>query len=293
LTAAVAATAVLELGSATRRGRLAVAAAAVAWSLAGVLQRELSVGLATQLAGRAFFAVLALFVYTGVYERGNPWRAFRTMGRPGLAVAALMAISSASFITALNHATVANVIFVQALAPILAALLGVAILKESVHRTTWIAMGIAIGGVALMVGGPGRPSLLGEALSLAMVLAFSLMLVVTRHQREVSMAPATCLSQLAVFVFAVPFAHPGEAGAKDVVLLVALGVAQIGLGLILLTVGARLIPAAEVALITLLEVVLAPLWVWIVVSERPSAATLVGGAIVLAAVLLQGKAAPA
>jgi drug/metabolite transporter (DMT)-like permease len=288
----VAATAVLEVGSATR-GRVAVAAAAVAWSLAGVLQRELSVGLGTQLAGRAFFAVLALLVYTGLYEGGNPWRAFRTMGRPGLAVAALMATSSAAFITALNHATVANVIFVQALAPILAALLGVAILKESVPRATWIAMGIAIAGVALMVGGPGRPSLLGEALALLMVIAFSLMLVVTRHQRQVSMAPATCLSQFAVFVLAAPFAHPGEAGGKDVVLLIALGVAQIGLGLILLTVGARLIPAAEVALITLLEVVLAPLWVWIVVSERPSSATLIGGAIVLAAVLLQGRAAPA
>lgn len=288
----MAASAVVDAGSLTRRGRLAVAAGAVAWSLAGVLQRELSVGLTTQLAGRAMFAVVPLLGYSALHEGGNPWRAFRTMGRPGLAVAALMAISSGSFITALNHATVANVIFMQALAPLLAALLGVAILKEWVPRATWMAMGVAIVGVALMVGGPGRPSLLGEALSLLMVVAFSLMLVVTRRQREVSMAPATCLSQLIVFVVTVPFARPGEIGAEDLGLLAALGFAQIGLGLILLTVGARLIPAAEVAVISLLEVVLAPLWVWIVVSESPSTATLVGGVIVLGAVILQGRAAP-
>src|SRR4051812_21357154 len=292
LTAEVAATAVLQTGSATQRGRVAVAVAAVAWSLAGVLQRELSVSLATQLAGRAFFAALLLLGYAALHERGNPWPAFRTMGRAGLIVAALMAISSGAFITALNHASVANVIFMQALAPILAALLGVVVLKEAVPRITWIAMAVAIGGVALMVGGPGRPSLLGEALSFLMVVAFSLMLIVTRRERDVSMAPATCLSQLVVLVLAVPFARPGEIGGKDFVLLIALGFAQIGLGLILLTVGARLIPAAEVALISLLEVVLAPLWVWIVVSESPSTATLIGGAIVLVAVGLQGKAAP-
>jgi drug/metabolite transporter (DMT)-like permease len=114
--------------------------------------------------------------------------------------------------------------------------------------------------------------------------------VITRHQRQVSMAPATCLSQVVVFVLAVPFASPGSASGRDLALLAALGVGQIGLGLVLLTIGGRLIPAAEVALITLLEVVLGPLWVWIFLSEQPGATTLVGGAIVLGAVALQATA---
>ncbi|MFL5755102.1 MAG: hypothetical protein ACJ77N_02280, partial [Chloroflexota bacterium] len=149
--------------------------AAVAWSTAGILQRELSVGLATQLAGRALFAVLAILAYVTVAERGALVRAFRATGRGGLAIAALMAISSGSFITALNHSSVANVLFMQAIAPILAA---------------------------------------------------------------------------------APFANPGSVGLRDLGLLVALGVGQIGLGLVLLAIGARLIPAAEVALISLLEIVL-------------------------------------
>ena len=213
-------------------------------------------------------------------------RAFRAVGRAGLAIAALMAIASASFIIALNHAPVASILFMQALAPLLAALLGM-LLGEPVSRRTWLAMAIALGGVALMVGGPGRPGALGFGLSLLMTTAFAGTLVITRHRREVSMAPATCVSQLVVFVAAAPFSDPGSVDAHDLGLLAALGVGQIGLGLVFLTIGGRLIPAAEVALITLLEVVLGPLWVWIFLSEQPAASTLAGGAIVLGAVALQ------
>jgi drug/metabolite transporter (DMT)-like permease len=282
------ATATVDLAALHRRGRVYVALAAVAWSTAGILQRELSVDTATQLAGRAFFAVLGLFAYVAVSEQGAVARAFRAIGGAGLAVAGLMAVSSGAFIVALNHTTVANVLFFQALAPILAAALGTA-LGEPVARRTWIAMAVALGGVALMVGGPGRPDLVGGSLSVLMSAAFAGVLVITRHRRDVSMAPATCLSQLIVLVAAAPFAHPGEIDRRDAALLALLGVGQIGLGLVFLTIGARLIPAAEVALITLLEIVLGPLWVWAFLSEQPGAATILGGAIVLGAVVLQAR----
>jgi drug/metabolite transporter (DMT)-like permease len=103
------------------------------------------------------------------------------------------------------------------------------------------------------------------------------------------MAPATCLSQLLVLVCAAPFASPSTIGGRDVLLLATLGIAQIGLGFVLLTIGARLIAAGEVALITLLEIVLGPLWVWLALSEQPSTATLVGGAVVLGAVLVESS----
>jgi drug/metabolite transporter (DMT)-like permease len=101
------------------------------------------------------------------------------------------------------------------------------------------------------------------------------------------MAPAICLSQALVLIAAAPFAHPGTIGAHDLGLMITLGFGQMGLGLAFFTIGARLIPAAEVALITLLEVVLGPLWVWLVLSERPSTTTLVGGLVVMVAVVLQ------
>jgi drug/metabolite transporter (DMT)-like permease len=271
-----------------RRGRSFVALAAVAWSTAGLFQRELSVGVATQLAGRALFAALGLLAYVAIAERGRVLQAFRATGRGGIAIVVLLAISSASFLVALNHAPVANVLFMQALAPIIAAALGT-LLGEPVSRRTWLAMGVALAGVAVMIGGPGSASWLGQGLSLLMAVSFAATLVITRHRRDVSMAPATCLSQIVVFAAAAPFAHVAQIGTKDVTLLATLGTCQIGLGFVLLTIGGRLIPAGEVALITLLEIVLGPLWVWAFLSEQPAAATLAGGAIVLAAVLLQAK----
>jgi drug/metabolite transporter (DMT)-like permease len=268
-----------------------VALAAIAWSTAGLFQRELTVDLATQLAGRALFAMLGIGVFVAFTERGRVIASFRASGRAGLAVAALMAASSGAFIAALNYTSVANVLFLQGLAPVLAAVFGLAV-GERVARRTWFAMAVAIAGVALMVGGPSRPSATGFALSLFMSISFAGVIVITRHQRHVSMAPATWLSQALVFVCAAPFASVSGISGKDVALLAGLGVTQIGLGLIFLTIGARLIPAAEVALITLLEIVLGPLWVWIALGEQPGTATLVGGAVVLAAVVIQATGAP-
>jgi drug/metabolite transporter (DMT)-like permease len=285
------ATLALDLSRQHRKGRIYVALAAVAWSTAGLLQRKLTVDLATQLAGRALFAVLGLLVFVAFAERGHVVHAFRAIGRAGLAVTVLMAISSGTFIAALNYTSVANVLFLQALAPVLAAVFGTFI-GEPVARRTWIAIGVAVAGVGLMVGGPSHPSAAGLTLSLLMAASFAGTIVITRHQRQVSMAPATCLSQVLVFVVAAPFADPGSVSPRDLALLIGLGVGQIGLGLIFLTIGARLIPAAEVALITLLEIVLGPLWVWLALSEQPSATTLAGGAVVVGAVVIQAVGEP-
>jgi drug/metabolite transporter (DMT)-like permease len=270
-----------------RRGQLFVALAALAWSSAGVLQRELSVGTTTQLAGRALFACLALAGFVAVSHRGRTIAAFRSMGVAGFAVAICTAIASGSFIVALNHATVANVLFLQAAAPIAAALLAWIALGESVTGRALVAMGVALLGVALMVGGPGSGGVLGVGVSLVMTLAFAATIVITRHRREVSMAPAICLSQALVVVAVAPLAHPSTVTAHDLAFLVLLGAGQVGLGLAFLTVGARLIPAAEVALITLLEIVLGPLWVWIVLGERPALIAIIGGVVVMFAVVLQ------
>jgi drug/metabolite transporter (DMT)-like permease len=266
-----------------------VAAAALAWSTAGVLQRELSVGTTTQVAGRALFAALALLAFVLSAPQGGGLRAFASVGRAELGVAVSTAIASATFIVALNHTTVANVLFMQAASPIAAALIAWVALREAISVRTAVAMAVALAGVSVMVGGPGGAHGLGLVLSIVMTLAFATSVVITRHRRDISMAPAVCLSQVLVLVAVGPFAHPGSLGLDDLALMVMLGAAQVGLGLVFLTIGARLIPAAEVALITLLEVVLGPLWVWLALSERPSNATLIGGAVVVAAVVLQAS----
>ncbi len=274
-------------GRLRRRGQLATAAAAVAWSTAGVLQRELTMSTATQVAGRALFAMIALFVYVAVVERGAVMSSFRSIGRAGLAVAVCMAAASGLFIVALNHATVAHVLFMQAAAPVLAALLASVVLSEPVSTRTWVAMLVAACGVLVMVGRPSGWSLLGDGVSVVMTVSFAIAIVITRRHRDVSMAPATCLAQLLLVLVFASFADTAEVGGRELGLLVLLGGVQMGIGLALFTIGARLIPAAEVALITLLEVVLGPLWVWLFLSEQAGTATLIGGAVVIVAVAVQ------
>jgi drug/metabolite transporter (DMT)-like permease len=275
-----------------RRGQIYVALAAVAWSTAGVLQRQLTLDTSTQVFGRAVFAGAALLAYVALVDRGRVLQAFRSVGLAGVAVALCVAVSSGSFIAALNHASVARVLFILAVSPMLAALLARVTLGEPITRRTLLTMALALVGVTVMLGAPGEGSLAGDGLAFLAALSFAVMVVITRWRHDVSMAPATCLSQVFLVVAFLPFASPGEIGGGDVFWLAALGIGQIGLGFALLTVGARLIPAAQVGLITLLEVVLGPLWVWLALDERPSTLTLVGGAIVIIAIVIQTRGAP-
>lgn len=271
----------------TSRGRLAIVGAALAWSTAGVGQRELGVSPVTQVAGRALFAMVALSALVLATERRSTLRAFRSIGRVGILSAVLLAISSGAFFLALNYTTVANVLFTQAASPFFAALLGWWLLGERIDGRTWLAMGLAGGGVAVMAADSLSTGLRAFALPLVMTVAFAGVIVITRHRRDVSMMPATCASQVLVVLVFLPFASFGEATGSDWAILAALGFGQMGLGLALLTVGARLIPPAEVAIISILEVVVGPLLVWAVYSERPGPGTLLGGVIVTAAVVVQ------
>jgi drug/metabolite transporter (DMT)-like permease len=270
-----------------REGQLAILAAAVAWSTAGLAQRGLDASPATQVAGRAAFAGVTLFLFVLVIERGRTVQAFRRMGRSGLAMAVFLAISSGAFLLALNYTSVANVLFMQAAAPMMAALLGWALLSEPVDGRTWVALVLAGAGVALMAAGSLDAGATAVVLPLVVTGAFAAVIVIARHRSEVSMMPATFASQVLVVVACLPFLDLGSTSRSDWPILAALGIGQMGLGLAFLTIGARLIPPAQVAIISLLEVVLGPLWVWLAYDERPAAATLVGGAVVVAAVVVQ------
>lgn len=273
-----------------RRGQLAIAGAAVGWSLAGVLQRGLSISTATQIGGRAFFALLTLTVIAVIEARRlgqGLGTFFRSIGRTGVVLAMCMAGANASFVFALNHASVASVLFIQAMAPFVAVILSRIVLGEVASRRTWIATVVAVAGVGVMVGDPSSISGVGLAASIVMTILFAITIVLARRSKHVSMTPAVVLTQLMVAGAALLFAHPSTVTGGALWRLLLLGVFQMGLSQLLFVVGARLIPASQTALLTLLEVVLGPIWVWLAYRENPGAATLVGGAVVLAAVIYQ------
>jgi drug/metabolite transporter (DMT)-like permease len=169
----------------------------------------------------------------------------------------------------------------------MAALLGWLFLRERIDRRTWSSLLLAGAGVVLMAAGSFEAGAAAIFLPLVMTASFAAVIVIARHRRDVSMMPATCASQVLVVAACLPFADLASVGDDDWLVLAALGVGQMGVGLALLTVGARLIPPAQVAVISLLEIVLGPLWVWLAYQERPAAATVAGGVVVVAAVVVQ------
>ena len=250
-----------------RRGQLCGLLAAAAWSLAGLLQRALPVGVATLTAGRALFAALTLLLFLAITRRESPFAALARLGRPGVEVASCIAVASSLFMVSLHYTTVAQVLLLQAVSPVIAAVFAWMFLGERVRGRTWLAMIVALAGVAVMVGGATHRSVRGDALALVSATAFALSVVLIRKHREVSMVPATALSQVIVFAVLAPFASFNEIDGKGVTLIAIFGIVQMAGGLALFTVAARLIPVAELTLLVLLEVVLGPLWVWIAVRR--------------------------
>ena len=271
-------------GPAARRGALLVAAAAICWSSGGLIVRLVSTSPWTTSLWRSLFASLFLaLVVRLAWGRGifAQWRRV-----PVVAVAACMALASTCFILSLAHTSVANTLILMSTGPYVAGLLGWLLLGERVPRRTWLTMGVALAGAVVMVSSSyAGGALLGDLLAIVMACSFAIATVLIRRHPEIPMVPAAVLATALTGLVALPLAEPLTTPPRDIALLAFFGIGQFGAGFLLFLTGARLIPAAESALIGMLETVLGPLWVWLVLSERPGAASLTGGALILAALL--------
>lgn len=275
-------------GDETRRGRLLVAAAAVCWSLGGLIARLVETDPWTTVFWRGLFCAAFLVGVTALRDGRRTADVFLGMGGSGLAMAVCFATASTCFIMALDRTSVANVLIIQSLSPFMAGLLGWAWMGERVADRTWVAMSVALLGSAIMVSryfyaAPATDSLGGDLLAFTVALAFAAATVLLRRRRHVQMLPAAALAAALTSLVASLPARPGSADAGDLLLLALFGSGQLGLGMILFTAGARRIPVAEAALIAVLESVLGPVWVWLALGEDPGLPSLVGGAIVVAA----------
>ncbi len=274
----------------TRNGIFLVAGSALAWSIGGAISRFLSVEDSwTVVFWRSTFA--ALFLLFFLLWRDGPngtLKLFKNMGWPGWAVAICFAIASSSFVLALAHTTVANILLMQAGVPLIAALLSWFFFREKTSNGIWLAIGMVIIGVAIMVSESfsGKISPIGDSLSLLIAVVFSIATVITRRHSNVRMSPAVCLATTIAAIVAGTMASGLTVSLPDLGLLVVFGAVNLGLGLALFVTGARLIPAALAALIGTIEPVLGPIWVWLIHQEIPSSRTLLGGAVILAALLI-------
>jgi drug/metabolite transporter (DMT)-like permease len=273
-------------GRTRRVGFWLVAAAALCWSTGGVIARLVSTGPWTTVFWRSVFCAAFLFTAVAIARRGRLAVVVRETGWPGVLMAACFATASTCFIMALARTSVANTLVIQSLSPFIAGLGGWLFLGERVRSRAWVAMGVALLGTVVMLwGSSGAGSRVGDLLALGTATAFAAATVVVRWHHTVPMPAAAALAAVFAAVLASGWADPSSATAGDLTLLALFGIGQLGAGLLLFTAGARLIPVAEASLIGVLECVLGPLWVWLAVGERPGAFSLVGGAVILSALI--------
>ncbi len=272
------------------RGALLVFGSALTWSFGGAIARYLSVTDSWAIiCWRSSFAALFLLGFMLLREgpRGTH-QMFASMGWAGVCVGACFATASTAFIVALAHTTVANIMLMQAGAPLFAALIAYLLFREAVSSGTWLAIGLVIAGVAVMVSESvtGQVSPIGDGLALLIALAFAGATVITRRYAHVRMLPAACLSTLMAASLAAFMAGSFQVSAADAALLFVFGALNLGLGMIFFVSGARLLPAAAAALIGTSEPVLGPVWVWLAHGEMPGTRTLIGGSVVVVALFL-------
>jgi drug/metabolite transporter (DMT)-like permease len=263
--------------------------APVLWSMAGVLARQMQAAGAFEMAFlRSSFAAAFVFVALLWLQGRRPWDTLRAAGLPGLVSGAMWAVMFTLFIVALTLTTTANVLVMSSLGPLFTALLASFFLKEPIPARSWLAIVAASIGMAAMFGAgfeAGEPRhLAGMALALAIPIAGAVNLVVLRRSAaHLDLMPAVMLGALISAAVTLPFALPLQATPRDLLVLASLGIFQLGVPCMLLVFISRTLTAPEIALLALLEVVLGPLWAWLGASEVPAGTTLVGGAIVIAA----------
>lgn len=256
-------------------------------SLSGIMIRNIEDADGWQiLFYRSLATFLTIFVFLVFQYRGSIARRFADIGRPGLLAALVLSVGSIFYIMALLNTTVANVVFIIGASPLLAALAGWLFLRERVTRASLAAMFAAILGIGLMFAdGLVSGGMLGNVFALCLAIMYVFYLLILRGNRHVDMMPATCLSGLFTALIVLAFVVDFTVSRHDLVIILALGSIQFGFGFMCLTWSTRFIPAAEVALFSLSEAVLNPIWVWLGVGETPSLYTLAGSAVVLAAVM--------
>ena len=276
------------------RSAALVVLAGVLWSMGGFLVKLVEEADSVQIVLYRSLFVIPVAAGFILLRGGDLVRGTLALGWNGLFGAVCLATAFVTFVTALTFTTVANASFVLATTPFAAAMLGRLVLGEPIRPVTWLTMALAGAGVAV-IASPGLDpgGLAGTLLALASCVSFALFSVTLRRGRLLDGTPsllmAAILAAAACAVILLLRDGPGGLAISrhDLLACSVMGIVQIGCGLVAFTAGSRHVPAADLALLAQTEVVLAPVWAWLVVGEVPAFWTMVGGAMVLVAVTLQ------
>ena len=282
-----------DLGNAleARRGLVFVFMAGVFWSTIGLGVRMIDEATVWQILlyrsiSLSFF--LAIVIY--IRSRGNLFKVVKATGLPGCIAGLALVGAYSGGIYGIQSTSVANAMLLFASAPFMAAILGWIFLREKVRKATWLAILIAIAGIGIMVQDKtqGGAALLGNLAALGSAFGFAVFTVALRWGRSGDMLPAAFLSGIfAVFITSSICLLSGlsfQISVNDISISMGMGIFQVGTGLVLYTLGSKTLPAAELTLLSLAEVLLGPLWVYLFLNEVATLNTLLGGLVLLLAI---------
>ncbi len=271
-----------------RRAVLMMIAGAICWSTGGLLVRALSITNAWEIVfWRSFFmSAFVAGVLLVMHGRDMP-RRVREAGMPGLVAGAFLAGTFFFFIGSLTRTTVANTFVLMSVSPFLAAIAARVVLKEPVPLRTWFAILIALTGIVVMFGGAADAGqLTGNLLALGVSVFFAAQLTVLRKfHATVDMLPMVMIAGLWSLGPAYAMMGPVTASTQDLLVLCVMGCFQLGVGCLLATAASKALTATELGLLALLEPILGPIWVWALLGEHPGTPALIGGTLVLSAVI--------
>lgn len=273
------------------KGVALVLGAGILWSTIGLVVRQIDeAGAASVMFWRSAGLLPVLWAFLHWRNGGRVLQGMICMGLPGLIGALGLVAAYAGAIYALQATTVANAVFLYSAAPFFAALLGWIALGEKVPLTTWAAMALAGLGIFVMIGGGvegGRMD--GNIAALISAAGFAVFSVSLRWGHVEDSLPTVLLggilSMIAAFGLAPMLGQTVAASVHDIAISMALGAVVLTGGMALYTYGSKALPTAELTLMSSIENILAPLWVWLLLGETASVVTLIGGAMVLAAVM--------
>jgi DME family drug/metabolite transporter len=267
-------------------------AAGTIWSLMGLGLRQIEEASVWQiLFWRSVGMIPVLLGFMWWTSRGHPIAALGAVGGAGVAGGLGLVLAFSGAVYAFQTTTVANAVLLFAASPFVAAVLGWLILREAVHPRTWIAIAIAVFGMYLMVAdGLETGAIAGNLAALASAAGFGAFSVALRWGRVGDMMPVAFLGSVFSTLFAgavlLVRGEPILALPQDMAVAFAVGFFVVAMGMVLFTLGSRVVPAAELTLLSLVEVLLGPIWVWLALGETASRNTLIGGAVLLAGVVL-------
>ena len=238
---------------------------------------------------RSFFFLLALIAFLFVTYKKNTFNIIKESGLPGLLGGFVLSFSFVAFVVAMSNTTVANVVFIISTQTMFLAIFGYFYLKEKVSLIGLISILLAMSGIIIMVGDSiSGGSFFGNIVALAIPINFAILVMIIRKNTKVDMVPAIFYSGIFSLIYGFFLAESFEFTKHDLWMGFLLGVPQLAVSFICITIGSRTVESATVGILMLMETLCAPLWVWLFLNEIPPISVFIGGAVIISAIILKG-----